>query len=69
MKTVRTSDGDSVPDLLWRLFKRDDDQAEEAVYKLNPKLCEYGAVLPAGITITFPEFPTVQAKKVVNVWD
>ena len=47
----------------------DDDEAEEALYDLNPGLEQYGPVLPAGIEITLPELSAPAPAKVVNVWD
>lgn len=69
MTQIRSSDGDTVPQLLWSHFQRDDDKAEELVYKNNPGLEKHGAVLPAGVIIKIPDFPELPATQVVNVWD
>lgn len=69
MRTVRSRDGDSVSLLIWLALKVDDDNTEEALYKLNPGLEEYGPILPAGIEIVLPELSTPEPAKVVNVWD
>jgi phage tail protein X len=69
MKIVRSSDGDTVPYLLWSLFQRDDDAAEELVYKANPGIEKYGPILPAGIEINFPDLPVLPVEQVVNLWD
>lgn len=69
MTTIRSRDGDSVSLILWQQMKRDDDQAEEALYKLNPGLEKYGPILPAGIEIILPELKVKAPAKVVNVWD
>jgi len=50
-------------------LKVDDDNTEEALYKLNPGLEEYGPVLPAGIEIVLPELSPPEPAKVVNIWD
>lgn len=69
MKQIRTSEGDTVPQLLWSLFQRDDDQAEELVYARNIGLEKHGEILPAGIVIEFPDFPELPTEQVVNLWD
>lgn len=69
MNTIRSRDGDSVPLILWQQMQRDDDEAEEALYRLNPGLEQYGPILPAGIEIRLPELAAKTPTKVVNVWD
>ncbi|MCS6237155.1 phage tail protein [Shewanella baltica] len=69
MSTIRSRDGDSVALILWQQMKRDDDDAEEALYRLNPGLEQYGPILPAGLEITLPELTDKTPAKVVNVWD
>ncbi|MCU7974863.1 tail protein X [Shewanella sp. SW36] len=69
MITIRSRDGDSVALILWQQMQRDDDEAEEALYRLNPGLEKYGPILPAGIVITLPELTDKAPAKVVNVWD
>nr|WP_249114318.1 tail protein X [Vibrio parahaemolyticus] len=50
-------------------LNRNDDEAEEALYALNPGLEQYGPVLPAGVEIKLPELSAPAPAKVVNVWD
>ncbi|EGR0992861.1 tail protein X [Vibrio parahaemolyticus] len=69
MSTVRSRDGDTVPLILWLALNRNDDEAEEALYALNPGLEQYGPVLPAGVEIKLPELSAPAPAKVVNVWD
>lgn len=69
MSTVRSRDGDTVPLILWLALNRNDDEAEEALYALNPGLEQYGPVLPAGVKIKLPELSAPAPAKVVNVWD
>jgi phage tail protein X len=69
MTTMLSRDGDLVPQLLWLSLGRDDDEAEEALYMLNPGLELYGPVLPAGITIKLPVLPELMPTTVVNIWD
>ncbi|MFQ2620519.1 tail protein X [Aeromonas caviae] len=65
---VRTTDGDTVGLLTWRLLGRDDDTIEEQVYQLNPHLHDYGLVLPAGVVITLPEVQPSAPKEREGVW-
>lgn len=69
MSTVRTQAGDSVAMILWFRLGRDDDDAEEALYQLNPGLEDHGPTLPAGLTLALPELVDSSPKRVVNVWD
>lgn len=69
VSTIRSRDGDSVSLILWQQLQRDDDEAEEALYQLNPGLEQYGPILPAGIEVTLPELAAKTPDKVVNVWD
>lgn len=66
---VRSRDGDTVPLILLQNLQRDDDEAEEAIYQLNPGLEQYGPVLPAGVEIKLPTLAKPEPAKVVNVWD
>lgn len=65
---VRTIDGDTLGLITWRLLGRDDDAIEEAAYRLNPHLHNYGLVLPAGVVITLPELPPSAPKEREGVW-
>jgi len=70
MRRVRSIAGDSVNLLLYRELERCDDTAEEALWRLNPTLAEWGPVLPAGVWVALPE---VDSKPVaptsVSAWD
>ncbi|MBV4460009.1 tail protein X [Pseudomonas sp. COR58] len=70
MRKVRSVAGDSVNLLLYRESGRSDDQAEEALWALNPQLAEQGPVLPADVWVTLPELDTKPAAiKPVTAWD
>lgn len=68
---VRTCAGDTVNALLFRETGRSDDEAEEALWALNPGLAEYGPILPAGVIVRLPVLEARDAKvrKAVTVWD
>ncbi|UZE19191.1 tail protein X [Pseudomonas sp. B21-054] len=70
MRRVRSIAGDSVNLLLYRELERCDDASEEALWRLNPTLAEWGSVLPAGVWVVLPE---VDLKPVatppVSAWD
>jgi phage tail protein X len=69
MTTIRSRDGDTISNILWIALKRNDDQAEEALFELNPGLEAYGPVLPAGVMIEIPTLPNKAAETVTNIWD
>ncbi|QMV14722.1 tail protein X [Vibrio spartinae] len=69
MRTILSRNGDLVPQLLWLSLGRDDDEAEEALYLINPGLALYGPVLPAGVEIKLPILPELVPTMTVNIWD
>lgn len=70
MRKVRSVAGDSVNLLLYRETGRSDDAAEEALWKLNPTLAEYGPILPAGVWVALPELDSKPATiKPLTAWD
>ncbi|MEX3775847.1 tail protein X [Pseudomonas sp. MYb118] len=70
MRRVRSVAGDSVNLLLYRETGRCDDALEEALWRLNPKLQEQRAVLPAGIWVVLPELQArLPASAPVSAWD
>lgn len=70
MRRVRTIAGDTANVLLYRVLGRSDDEAEEALWRLNPDLAEHGTVLPAGVYVVIPELvDKPAAERAVSVWD
>ncbi|WP_438466968.1 tail protein X [Marinomonas sp. PE14-40] len=74
MKTLRSREGDSISLILWMGLKRTDDEAERALYTLNPHLTQYGPILPADVLITLPALSQqaqeqIQTDSMVNIWD
>lgn len=69
MTTIRSRDGDTISNILWIALKRNDDEAEEALFELNPGLEAYGPVLPAGVVIEIPTLPDKDPETVTNIWD
>jgi phage tail protein X len=70
MRRVRSIAGDSVNLLLYRELERCDDTAEEALWRLNPTLAEWGPVLPAGVWVALPEVDSKPiAPTSVSAWD
>ncbi len=63
----RTKDGD-VLDLICRNYYGDAPHSVEAVYDHNPKLADFGPILPAGIVIDLPEAAPVEAAT-IRLWD
>ncbi|MNF16685.1 Phage Tail Protein X [compost metagenome] len=70
MHSIRSIAGDSVNLLLYRALERCDDAAEEALWRLNPGLAEYGPVLPVGVRVFLPELDAKPiAPRPVSAWD
>lgn len=70
MRRVRTIAGDSVPVLLYRELGRCDDAAEEALWRLNDGLAEFGPVLPSGVLVVLPELEEQATTAApVSPWD
>lgn len=70
MRRVRSIAGDTVNILLYRTIGRSDDEAEEALWALNPGLADFGPSLPAGVQVVIPEIKEKpSASKAVSVWD
>lgn len=71
-KVILTSDGDTVSNILYHYFQRDDDELEDALFELNdhlPALLAETATLPANVQIILPEQVAVKETTVVNIWD
>ena len=69
MRKVRTLPGDSACRILFRNFGRDDDDLEEAFWRVNPKLPMRGVTLPSGVLVTLPEITGHKKERVVTPWD
>lgn len=70
MRRVRTIAGDTANLLLYRELGRSDDEAEEALWELNPGLADFGVSLPAGVQVRLPELASQPAQtKVLTAWD
>lgn len=65
-----TKQGDVLDDIAWRQYGVNSWAVVQQVLAANHGLAEYGAVLPAGLTITLPliENPTT-TKKSVSLWN
>lgn len=70
MRRVRTIAGDTANVLLFRELGRSDDEAEEALWLVNPGLAEYGSALPAGLWVNLPELASKPAQAApLTAWD
>jgi phage tail protein X len=66
----RTKAGDQVDAICWRHYGR--ENAAEAVFEANPRLADYGLILPAGLVIILPELdaPTAASSTTtIRLWD
>lgn len=65
----RTREGDTADLIAWKHYGRQDGQLVEMLVDANPGLADRGAVLPAGIQITLPDFQLPEQVKGVRLWD
>lgn len=56
MTQYRTKDGDTLDWVCWKYYGTMSG-AVEAVLEANPRLADYGPVLPAGVLVSLPELP------------
>lgn len=68
MRTYETSEGERLDDIVFAQYGETFGFLE-AVLAANPKLSDYGIILPAGVKITFPKIQPRQAKPSVTLWD
>ena len=65
-----TKEGDTVDYIVWKQYGSTDNKIVEQVLSFNNGLAEAGPILPAGMTVLFPDIqskPTETAK--VKLWD
>lgn len=58
MRDYMTRDGDMVDLIAFETYGTED--AREAIYEANPGLADLSLTLPAGVTITLPEWSAPQ---------
>lgn len=67
--TYTTRDGDTVDFIAWKFYGATTNLVVEAVLAANRGLADYGATLPAGLTITLPEIQAPANAQGVKLWD
>ena len=68
VNTYTTVDGDVLDAILYTRYGVGPD-AMTPVLRANPHMRDLPSVLPAGITITFPELPVTVTSTKVILWD
>lgn len=69
MATLRTIQGDTVDDIVWRHYGRTAGLVER-VLDANPGLAEHGPVLPTGTLVDLPDAaPQAEQTQMVNLWN
>ena len=66
-QTYRTRQGDVVDALVYKYYQGQEGTLEQ-VLNANPGLAAKGDVLPAGVTIVFPEVPKPKSKESITLW-
>ena len=67
--TYTTRDGDTVDFIAWKFYGATTNLVVEAVLAANRGLADYGAKLPAGLTITLPKIQAPANAPGVKLWD
>lgn len=67
--TYITREGDSVDYIAWKFYGSTSNQVVESVLAANRGLADYGALLPANLTITLPEVSTPAKTQGIKLWD
>lgn len=68
----KTKENDVLDGILWQIFGFCNEALLQDTYSLNPGLCNYGAILPAGLSVVVPAEVQSQATdqdKGVKLWD
>lgn len=64
-----TKDGDMADSIAWAYYGTRDGLVVEQLLSANPGLADYGPLLPAGVTVTLPDFVVQPTQKSVRLWD
>lgn len=65
----RTKTGDTVDQIVWQFYGRQDRRLVENTLEANPGLAEQGAELPAGLLVALPDQPEPEQDEGVRLWD
>lgn len=67
---VRAQQNDTIEALCWRHLGATGGVVEETL-RLNPKLAEFGPILPHGQVVILPELSAdvIQTNEIVQLWD
>lgn len=68
MRQIRTLQGDTADLICYRELGHTAGVTEQ-LYELNPRLADYGPILPSGLLITLPDTPQRSQAQGINVWD
>lgn len=55
MPIYRTSDGDTADIIAWKYYGTQAGRVVERLLEANPKLADYGPLLPAGVLVVVPD--------------
>lgn len=65
-----TKQGDTVDYIVWKQYGSTDNKIVEQILLVNNGLAEAGPILPAGMTVIFPEIKPQQTKMAkVKLWE
>ena len=64
-----TKDGDTVDSITWKQYRTRAGLIMEKVLSANPRLADYGPVLPAGVKVNLPDISQPAVQKSIKLWD
>ena len=64
----RTREGDMLDFIAWKHYGKQ-SVAVEQILEANPKLAEYGELLPAGLIIKLPDITLPETDTIIRLWD
>lgn len=60
---------DTVDSIAWAVYGRQDGRLVERLLDGNPRLADFGAVLPPGVVVVVPDAPEPAQSEGLRLWD
>ncbi len=64
-----TKQADTLAEIAYHYYDGRQSGAVEAILEANPRLADYGVVLPLGVVMTLPDLEPETADVGVKLWD
>jgi phage tail protein X len=69
VREYRTSDGDTVEGIAWRVYGTQGGRVTEQLLDANPGLADYGPQLPPNVLVFLPAIDTTAKAAGTRLWD